>query len=313
MLSPDNIHTILEIIDKQLLLFVGKTIGEDGLSESDKQILVNNRIDYKNLYDETTDLVKLNFQLGMLSSILSSKEAQGLNQEQLIRYIKSGQHIPLNQRELATINNIKMQSLADIKSTRGKIFQDINNVVADTHGNARANQEEYLRNKIIQGLEKREDRKTIARKIAKEVGDWSRNFDKSVSYISHTALNEGRVAMLERRYSKGDEEGKAYFLVQKTACKYCVEAYLTNGEGSEPKIFTVSELQNNGSNIGRKASEYKPTIAALHVNCRCTIQEYILGTVWNGNKFVWPKGESYKSTLNRPKITIKFNNKEYLV
>jgi hypothetical protein len=247
----------------------------------------------------------------MLSNILGEQRTKGMHYDELIRYIEGGQHIPLNQREIATINSLKMQSLTDIKSANGKIFSDINRVVGNEMSSARANQEEFIREKVIEGLSKRQSFRTIASELGRLTGDWNRNFKKSVQYISHTALNEGRAAMIERRYGN-NEEAKMYFMVQPDACSLCDAAFLKNGKGSEPKIFTLKQLQQNGSNIGRKQADWLPTISCFHVNCRCLATEFIQGQVWDGQKFVWPQGE-YKSLLNREKIRIVFNGTEYFV
>ncbi len=311
MLNPSQINLLLELIQRRTVFFAGSTLGPELLSDQEKQLLVQNGIDVAKLYDPSKDLVNLNFHLGMLSNILSQTQTQAITYEDLRRYVQSGQYIPLNKREQATIANIKMQSMADIRANSGKIFQDVNNVVSNELSTARANQEEFLREQIIEGTEKRESRRSIARNIARLTGDWSRNFIKSVQYISHTALNEGRAAMVHRRHGD-NEKGRVYFLVQKDACSHCITAYLTGPAGSEPKIFTLRELEANGSNIGRKAKEWKPTVVALHVNCRCLLTEYIEGQVWDGTKFVWPAGQKEKPS-SRPKIRIWVNGEEHWV
>lgn len=320
MLSSKQLHGILEILDRQFILFVGKTIGEEGLTDQEKKILKDYGIDYKKLYDESKDIAALNFQLGMLSNILEDQRVQKFDYKSLVKYIKDGNYIPLNAQEKAVLNSIKMQSLADIRSAKGKIFNDINNVVSNNLSSNRANQEEFIREKVLEGVAQRKSKKEIAREIARLTGDWKRNFNKSVSYISHTALNEGRAAIIERRYG-GNDKAQVWFLVQPEACKYCVKAYLTNGEGSEPKIFTIRELQNNGNNIGKKVNDWLPTMSALHVNCRCTLQEYIPGSVWNGKIFVPSKETTTSKEVSkkpenkpaRPKIRILINGIEHWV
>jgi len=308
MLTTDQVHQIIELLDRQLLFYAATTLGSHVLTDQDKDILSKYGIDYNRLYDGSKDVVSLNFHLGMLSSVLSKREIDDLKFKDLVKYLQSGQHIPLSERERATIDSIKMQSMADIRSHKGKIFQDINNVVNNELGNLKSDQQEFVRETILQGTRERKGRKSIAREIAKLTGDWSRNFNKSVQYISHTALNEGRAAMLERRYGG---EAKVYFQVQRDACDHCVKHYLTAGRGSEPKVFTLKELQQNGSNIGRKTSEWRPVLHALHVHCRCLATEYIPNTVWNGTRFIYAKNR--ESTVDRPKIRIVFQGKEHWV
>ncbi len=311
MLTAPQINILLEIIQRQTALFAATTLGPDVLSDQDKEILKQNGLDYTKLYDESKDLVGLNFHLGLLSKILSNDQVQSMTFDQLNNYVQSGQFIPLNARERATVQSIKMQSMADIRSANQRIFKDVNNVVAQEFGNAKSDQQEYLRDQIATGIGDRKSRRAIAREIAKLTGDWSRDFNKSVQYISHTALNEGRAAMIHRKYDGDNEKAKVYFQVQNDACDHCVKLYLTGGPGSEPIIFTLKDLEANGSNIGRKAKDWVATVYPIHVNCRCLITEHIEGSEWTGNKFALPKKSETKSS--RPKVRILVNGEEFWV
>jgi hypothetical protein len=313
ILTPDQLHTILEILDRQMIMFIGESMGPTMLSEEEKRKLTSYGIDYNAIYSEAKDPVVLNYHLGMISNVMGAQKAQGMTYEQLKHYMASGQHIALNAREQATINNIKAASLADIRSAKGRIFADINQVVAQQFGNVRADQEEFLREELIRGTERREDVKKIAIQLAKKTGDWSRDFRKSVQYVSHTALNEGRAAMIERRAGGDNKQAKVYFHVQGGACEHCIRLYLTGGLGSEPKIFTLKELQLNGNNIGRKVRDWKPTLAPIHVHCRCLATEYVEGEKWDGEKFTFPKDEPYVPKIDRPKVSVTINGKEIMV
>lgn len=311
MLTPAQIHNLSSLLERQLIYFAGSTLGTDILGDSDKQVLKDSGIDINNIYSESKDLITNNFILGMLSNVLGEQRTKNMHYDELIKYIESGQHIPLNQKEKAIISSLKMQSLTDIKSANGKIFSDINKVVGNEMSTARANQEEFIREQVIEGISKRQSFKAIARELGRLTEDWKRNFQKSVQYISHTALNEGRAAMIERRY-QGNEQAKVYFKVQPDACESCDKAFLKSGKGSEPKLFTLKQLQQNGNNIGKKKEDWLPCLSAYHINCRCLVTEYIEGQVWNGNRFVWPD-KQYKSPLNRAKIRMIFNGTEYFV
>lgn len=310
-MTPAQTHSLVELISRQLVFFAGKTLGPDVLSDADRRLLTSHGIDPTKIYSIKNDLVTNNFLLGMLAAALGDQRAKRLTYEELIKYVSSGQHIPLNQRELATINSVKVQSLADIRATAGKIFTDVNGVVGQQLSTARANQEEFIRKQVVEGLEKRQSFKQIARDLGRLTGDWVRNFQKSVQYISHTALNEGRAAMVERHYGN-NREAQLYFQVQIDACPVCVEKYLTAGPGSAPRIFTLQQLQHNGTNIGRKTKEWKATLGALHVNCRCLVTEYLPGQVWDGRRFVWPTGAA-KEPLNRIKVRLTLNGQEHYV
>ena len=300
MLTPNQLDELLSILDKQFLFFTTTHLGPDYLSGREKRMLSDSGIDWKELYNESKDPIVLNFQLGLISNVIGERKAKGLEYKELKNIIQSGQYIKPNARERATLQSIKMQSLGDIKRLRGRIFDDINQV---------GNQEAFIRREIEEGLERRQGVKSIVQNLGRKSGDWSRDFSKMVEYISHKALTEGRVAMMRR---KGGEDQKIYFEVYPGACSHCVKHYLTGGLGSEPRVFTIKQLEANGTNIGRKQKDWKPTFSPLHPFCRCNAHEYEEGSVWDKEEKRWIERE-YQPRIERPKVKVTVAGQEYMV
>jgi hypothetical protein len=310
-LTPDQLQQLLDIVRVQLVAFAGTTLGPQVLSSEEHKLLSDAGLDVSSLYDQSEDPVLLNFHLGLISQAIGQTNASHITFEQLKRYISSTQYIPLTARELRVLHSIKTQALGDIRSHQGKIFQDVNQVVNHhTNHTARQDQEEFLRTTIVQEFEKHKTVKQISTELAKLTGDWSRNFFKSVQYISHTALNEGRLAMIERREG---HSGHVYFIVQPGACDHCVRLYLTNGEGSAPRLFTTQQLLSHGTNIGKRTDEWQATVGPIHVHCRCLLTEYISGETWQDGMYRLPKDTVHVPVVNRKKVKIQFNGQEYLV
>lgn len=300
MLTPNQLDELLSILDKQFLFFTTTHLGPDYLSGREKRVLSDSGIDWKKLYNESKDPIALNFQLGLISNVIGENKAKRFEYKELKDIIRSGQYIKPNERERVTLQSIKMQSLGDIKRLRGRIFDDINQV---------GNQEAFIRREIKEGLEKRQGVKSIVQNLGRKSGDWSRDFSKMAEYISHKALTEGRVAMMRR---KGGGEQKIYFDVYQGACTSCVKHYLTGGLGSEPRIFTIKQLEANGTNIGRKQKDWKPTFSPMHPFCRCNAHEYEQGSVWDKEEKRWIEPK-YEPRIKRPKIKVIVGNQEYEV
>jgi hypothetical protein len=51
-------------------------------------------------------------------------------------------------------------------------------------------------------------------------------------------------------------------------CKYC-RSFYQDADGS-PKLYRLSTILGNGSNYGKKAADWRPTIQATHPNERCS-------------------------------------------
>jgi hypothetical protein len=292
LVTQNEFEKILQILDKQFITFVAESYGKQFLSQADREILRKSGIDYEKAYSQAKDPLFLNFQLGLLSSIIGENKSKKITGDKFVRLIQSGEFIPLNQGEKATLNAIKNSSLTTIKANQGKIFTDINNIVTQKDATLRASQEKFIRKEVYEGVKARKARSEIAREIANKTGDYSRDFGKMVEYISHNALQLGRVAMLKR---KGSNDQKVIVNVYDGACKHCIRLYKPGGE---QKVFTIQELESNGTNIGRKVANWLPVIPPTHPFCRCHIMEYI---------------DPDRKKLDRPKVKITIGTKEYMV
>jgi hypothetical protein len=314
LFTPKQIHGLLDLLNKQNLIFISSKLGYDYLTEDEVQILLKNGINPYNLYKETDDIAKMSFHFGLLSDAIGEFDSKKINYDDLVEYFNKGHHIPLTTVERNTIDSIKRQYLGDIKAHNGRVFQDVNNIIGQNEKNNRLAYESVIRNEVEKGLLEKKTSEQIARDLANKTGDWSRNFKRIIDYISHQAWDEGRAAMIEDKYGKDALVFKKVYI---GACGFCVKSYLTNGMGSEPIIFKLSKLKANGTNIGMKSNELKPVIGPHHLNCRCTLHFYNPNFNWDikSQGFNLPKNDikTIKLNSNRKPIRILVKNKEYIV
>lgn len=310
MLTIQQIDQIFQIFRRNNILFICKNLGADYLTEEELELLRSYNIDPFEYYDLKGDMVESSFYFGLISDVLK-KDAKKISFEELKEHVESGDYIPLTEVERNTISSVKKQFLGDIRSHQGRIFNDINNIIAENEKDNREAYEKVIRDEIERGLLEKKTRSEIARDLARKTGDWNRDFTKAVEFISHLALSEGRAALVER---KNGGEGKVWVQVYKGACKHCIKHYLTNGEDSKPKIFPLSELKANGTNIGRKVDEWKAVIPPMHVFCRCNIEEFIDGAKWSeGDKGFTEFEEKEEGEMKRKPIRVTFGEKTYSV
>jgi hypothetical protein len=315
LFTPKQISELLEILDKQNLIFISSKLGLNYLTEDEISRLQKWGISPYHLYKDSQDIAKMSFHFGLISDAIGRKESKDITLDDLKEYFEKGEHIPLTKVERNTIDSIKKQYLGDIRANNGKIFQDLNNIIAKGEKNNRAAYEKVIRDEIEKGVLMKKTSSEIARDLARKTGDWNRNFKRIVEFISHQAWDEGRAASIENKYGEDALVAKNVYL---GACKYCISAYLTSGIGSQPKIFKLSVLKANGSNIGRKAVDYKPVIGNHHPACRCTLFKVDNQFSWdeknqgfNIPKINPPKPQELKP--NRKLIRISIKGKEYSV
>lgn len=315
MFSISQIHELLDVLNRQQLIFISSKLGVNYLSSDEIAKLLSIGINPHHLYKDSQDIANMSFQFGMISDAIGKIDAKKITLEDLKDYFNKGNHIPLTAIERNTIESIKKQYLGDIKANNGKIFQDLNNTISKNEKDNRKAYEEVIRNEVEKGILMKKVSSEIARDLARKTGDWNRNFKRIVEYISHQAFDEGRAAMIQDKYGDNALVAKN---VYEGACKYCVKAYLTGDVGSEPKIFKLSTLKANGTNIGRKTNELKPVVGNHHPACRCTL-------FFVNNRYAWnPKTQSFdvpkinppkeqKQRLERKPIKMSFRGKDYLI
>ncbi len=302
MLLPDQIQELLSIIDRNHNIYFISQFGPDFLTDADKEELERYGVNVDELYTPENDLIFTQFHFGILAQSLQNQTKQ-ITFSDLKQYITKGQYIPVTARETAQLNSIRNQSLNDIRGLKGKIFQDVNQIILN---NTKKNQEQFLKDRIEEGFLNKESVEEISRDISIKTGDWSRDFDRIVQYVSETAYQEGKVAHI-LKYS-GEDDPLVYKTVFDGACRHCIRLYLTSGLGSEPKIFKLSELRQNGTNIGRKVDDWLPIIGPTHPYCRCPLNDYVKGSIWD----VGQRRFIIQSLLtNRKKVKIRVGNKEF--
>jgi hypothetical protein len=303
-LSIEQTEELLKIISSNQLVAIGTNLGPDYLTVSDQELLMNAGIDYE--YLPEGDPIFSQFSYGLLSEALGQTAFNNFTYDQLKEYIKYGQYIPLNFTEQSAINSIKKQTLNDLRTLNGKIFRDVNQVLID---NTLKAQQEFIKQEIAHSIEFKKTISEVAHTIAEKTGDWSRDFERIVAYNSHTAIEEGKAAMIQR-----DQEGKdpiVYKSVFYDACDSCVDLFLTKGRGSRPRLFKLSELKANGTNIGRKKAEWKATLGPIHPYCRCALHLWREGMIWDNKRQRFVIDIPYVPL--RKKIKIWINGKEELV
>lgn len=188
-LTPQQTNELLNIVNVNQKIAIGKEFGSDFLTDYDKKLLKEYGVDVNNLSKAGYGTVITDFNLGMLSDSLQALEAVGkVTYDNLKEYIKGGKYIPLTAKELAIIDSIKTQSLTSIKGIGNKIFQDVNGFLED---NSRKAQEEFLRQQVLEGYLKKRTERQIASDIAHKTGDWGRDFESIIEHIFNTACKSG--------------------------------------------------------------------------------------------------------------------------
>ena len=132
--------------------------------------------------------------------------------------------------------------------------------------------EQTVQRKLIEGIESRKTISQIGTMMGQATEQYARDWYRISATETNNAFSEGQVQqIIERNEGKPHDEIMVYKRPSPGACDECVKAYL-KPDGT-PRVFSLSEITENGTNVGKKRSGRKPVVTSHHPWCRCQLYE----------------------------------------
>ena len=276
--NNEQIQEILSLVDFRFADLVWKIFGPSHLTSQDKENLKKHGIDPGSLVKKIPPYWA-NWMFGLLSGKLSDYQTKQISYKDLLDYLARRQYETPSKREIEEYEMACNRTYGHLKGLGDKMKKDISSYISDSELRMRMEQERTIKEGVKRGIVERDTTKLIAAKISNQLNDWSRDWNRIVETEYQGVFNMGRVQSYMR---EGDGSNTLiYFDVYPAACRHCIRLYLTAGIGSEPKLFTAEELIGNGTNIGRRVADWKPTIiTAVHPFCYDDKVEVLTNKGW---------------------------------
>jgi len=262
--TPLQIEELLGIIDYHFLFTITTSFGVDVLSEKDKDVLRSFGVKLEDLGNVVTNYDKM-YLLGKLTSVLSEKQASTLDYSDFLKYIKTGQYIPLNKFEQASLDVAKRKSYIYLKGLNDSAKKDFEKIILDKEILVGSQYRAAVKEELEKGVVERKALQSIVSDLGHRVNTWQHDWGRIVATEMQDIYNKGRLDTF--RGEKG-EDSLVYKHTYDGACRHCIRLHLTKGIGSRPIVFKISELITNGSNIGKKVDDWKATVGPEHPFCR---------------------------------------------
>jgi hypothetical protein len=300
--TQNQIQEILSIIDKNTVIFIASTLSVDILSDNDKETLKQAGIKPEQLYNKFTPFQQA-FYFGRLSAALGDARTKELDYKDFLSYLNKGQYVPMSAKEQNMYNIAQNRTYIHLKGLGETMKQTVNGIIIEEDQAKRLEYEKIIHDEIATGILERKSLRSIVSEIGHKTGDWQRNLGRIVQTEYDNIFQEGRAAQIENLFGV---DALVYKIPLPLACRHCIRVYLTDGLGSEPRIFKLSELISNGSSIGRKPIDYKPVIGTLHPWDRCMLVHLPKNQVWDKEKkrFVYLENKEPVKREYYDKITI---------
>ena len=304
-LSAAQIEELLEITDKYVTSFMFHHIGDHVLTNREKQILSRSGISANNI-KRTAYNVQHAFKFGILSDALEQSIVKNMNYASLKNILESGKVFKLNTLEQSALQSLEIQMAGEMRRLTSNIKTDMRNalVSVDKVKNTVTHSPTVL-NAAKKAIENRKYVTEVISEIGTKTGKWGTDLGRIADYVMHTAFDEGRGMNVQRERGPN---ALVYKDVYPGACPHCMRLLLTGGVGSQPILFSLADLKANGTNVGRKAKEWKAVLGPVHPWCRCTLQKAPFGMTmieFQAGKWEWNGEDFVKTELWKPKVARK--------
>jgi hypothetical protein len=265
VLSKKQLMEIAKIIEDHTGVLLKITTGEGNASSS----LLNKL----GIPLEAPSMIDNAFVLGKILQVMEENDVKNMTYDDLK---KKAREYSLSQVERNSLNYAKVNAAKYVtglgQRINTKVTSNINH--ASAMANLKVAERNLIRDKVAQGILKQQTRGELVSELGHSMEEWKRDWQR----LAHTELWNAKlqgevVAILQgdsiySNTKRGDTQ--VFRRPSPTACNHCNRLYLQS-DGVTPKVFTLSELINNGTNVGKKVSDWKPITGTTHPNCSCPI------------------------------------------
>ena len=313
MLGIKQIEDIFNQVSKNILLYVGVSLGEEVFSEADLKLLRSMGVKVENIGGDFPPYYRM-YLLGRLTKLLGDYNSQRISYQDFEEYLRRKQFQPLTEFEKVQYRIAQHATYTHLKNLENRIRTDVNNTIISHL--SRVEYEEIIKKEIERGVVERKLLGSIISDIGHKTGDWRKDLGRIVHTEMNNIFQQGRAVQIARE--NPGEDPLVYKDVFSGACRHCIELYLTNGLGSEPRVFRLSELIANGSNVGRAVKDWKAVIGSTHPWCRCHLHYLEKWKRWDKEKkqYVYDEillAEKEKELKIKGKVKVTVGDKVFIV
>ena len=258
LLTDAQLHEIRQIIADHHAAFVANVISPRAVAPDTLE-----RLRAKGLLNVQINSVEDAYLYGQLLAALEDPKLSKLGYEQFKAHLKRNP-IPLSPIEQRAVQIAEHSAGQYAKGLGNRIDLQTGQVAINADMNLQAKMRDTIRTATAESLAKRETARQLASNLGHETKDWARDWDRIAITEMHNAKERGTADVYAKRFGSGVKMAKR---VMGDACEHCQRLHV--GPDGHPRIFTLAELERNGTNHGRKARDWKPTVSGIHPHCQC--------------------------------------------
>lgn len=275
LITPEQLHEVQQLIRDYHLAFVAGQVGPQYINSADIQRLIDAGILPQDLgysYQpapgevppETAKFISDAYYYGIMMGSVPLVRAQA-NEMSAVDFRKR-KRPKLSPQETAARDYVQRHATEHIKGLGNTVASDFTTIAIEGDAELKAKFQQAIKEEIDINIAHRDQWRKAASEMGHKTGDWARGFKRIAATEKQGAFQEGLSAGLIEK--EGDPE-TVYVAKQPApdACPDCVRLHLTAGPGSPPKIFKLSTLMENGTNVGKRRTEWRAVVGVIHPWC----------------------------------------------
>jgi hypothetical protein len=136
-------------------------------------------------------------------------------------------------------------------------------IVTEADAELRQERLAQIRDATGEALATHGDAERLAVDLMRRTDDWEHNWERIARTELQAAYNDGRVLDAMEAYGQDTQIAR---ITEFNACKQC-KALFNGPDG--PIVWPLAEILSNGTNVGKRRSDWSASIYPLHPNCKC--------------------------------------------
>lgn len=279
-LTPEQVNEIKRIIAKRHAAIILRVLGPDALTPEEKELLDKNGIQ---IFGQES-AIRNAYLFGQLQGQMDKPSSARMSYEAFKKRVAENP-VTLSQPEEHAVRAAELHAGAHIRHLGANIEQQASMLIFREDSGMRARLLDEIKPEITENIRKRES----IGKLKKELGwlqrDWRRDWNRVAITEKTNAMNQGIADTMKEQH--GDTW--VYKRPMPDACKQCVRLHI--GPDDHPRIFRLSALEANGTNVGKKAADWMPVVGTTHPHCQCQIIRVPDGWGFDENDELVPGGK----------------------
>ena len=269
LLTPEQLYEIQQIIADHHTAFAINTISTDIVP---KEVL--DRLKAKGLIHQTFNSIGESYTYGQLLGTLENKGVASMNYGEFKNHLRNNP-IPLTESERGAMQMASLNAGQYCRGLGNKVDVATGATLIEADRELRARFEGDIRTATEENIAKRQTVEQLKSDLGWATKDWARDLKRIAVTEKVTAMNQGTADHFRKRYGPDTLVAKR---AMPDACPHCQRLY--NGPNG-PRVFKLSTLEGNGTNVGRKANDWVAVIGATHPNCQCVMIRVPAGWGWD--------------------------------